>query len=122
MGAQSIDSWAAAVSPSQSHLVYVAGECPVCPGFMDVYFMACAETGRIFCACPGCGCAWSQPPPSDRLDSIDPPEAFAPGGYGHASEEQLRDADLLSSVHRVDTELEAEHFNGMSGFQGHARS
>ena len=102
---------------SQSHRVYVSGECPVCPGYIDVYFMACAETGRIFCACPGCGCAWAEQPPTDQLDTLESPESFAPHGYHHASEEQLRRADLLGSIMRVDTEVEAEYFEGMPGFQ-----
>ena len=107
------------MSHSNSRLIYVAGECPVCPGFMDLYFMACVETGRIFCACPGCGCACDPPAPR-HFDSIDPAQSFAPSGFSHATENQLREAGLLESTSRVDTQLEASLFDGIPGYVGRA--
>jgi hypothetical protein len=74
--------------------IYVAGECCVCGGAGAAVFMKSVCDGRIFFACPACGCAWADPPRPHYVETADPPEKFAPAGFTFARSEDIRSAEL----------------------------
>ncbi len=61
-------------------VLYSAGECPVCSSAGDALFVKDAASGRLFFFCPHCGCAWRDPPRPHEVETIEPPERFAPHG------------------------------------------
>ena len=61
-------------------MLYSAGECPVCSIAGDVLFAKDGGSGRVFFLCPSCGCAWLHPPRPHEVETVDPPEIFAPHG------------------------------------------
>jgi len=64
--------------------IYVAGECSVCADAGAAVFMKALHDGSVFFACPSCGCAWENPPRPHVVDTVDPPEKFAPAGFTFA--------------------------------------
>ncbi len=61
-------------------MLYSTGDCPVCGPAGDILFVKDRVSNRLFFMCPSCGCAWANPPPPYVLDTIDPPQSFAPSG------------------------------------------
>ncbi len=61
-------------------MLYSAGECPVCSIAGDALFVEDRAAGQVFFLCPSCGCAWLSPPRPHEVETINPPERFAPHG------------------------------------------
>lgn len=70
-------------------MLYSAGECPVCSIAGDALFVTDRVSGRVFFLCPSCGCAWQRPPRPREVETIDPPELFAPHGVAVPSKEEI---------------------------------
>lgn len=61
-------------------MLYSAGECCVCSIAGDALFVQDRLSQRIFFLCPHCGCAWLTPPRPHEVETVDPPDIFAPEG------------------------------------------
>ena len=100
-------------------MIYSAGECAVCQGAGDALFVRSIEDGRIFFFCADCGCAWPQPPTPGRVDTIAPPELFAPAGFTLATSADIRTAGW---AHRIAVEHPDTHVPYIDDFVGFRRS
>ncbi len=70
-------------------MLYSAGECPVCSIAGDALFVQDRQSGRMFFLCPACGCAWLTPPRPHEVETVDPPEQFAPAGITVPSKAEI---------------------------------
>lgn len=99
--------------------VLVAGECPVCPGFGAAVFVASIESGRVFFACPTCGCAWNRPP-SASVEAVEAPLRFASGGFRLADRDDVEAAGMTSLVARAEPRGGIYgNFEGIDGSRRH---
>lgn len=73
-------------------MIYSAGPCAVCASAGDALIVRAAGNARVFFVCPGCGCAWGEPPVAGDVATIERPEVFAPAGFALASLAQIRAA------------------------------
>lgn len=64
--------------------------CPV--GCGDLVFLKSIESRNIFLHCTSCGVAWENPPSLHVVDTLDPPESFAPAGIEFPSREDIEAA------------------------------
>jgi len=87
-GADVSRSQAGSVVPTISCL-YSAGDCPVCSDAGDALFVKDRASDRIFFLCPSCGCAWLSPPMPHKVETVDPPESFAPNGVALPSRTEI---------------------------------
>ena len=98
------------------------GSCPVCGDGGAVMVVARADTGRLFFACPSCGCAWDEVPQPPDVETVDPPSHFAPSGFRLATKDEV----LTSGLGSLSTQWQAERshngFEGMDGFVATGRS
>ncbi len=96
------------------------GLCPICADAGAVIVMARVDTGVLFFACPGCGCAWKAPPTAPNVDSINEPKELAPGGFRLASKAEV----LVSKLRVADWDAGRDHtdFEGIVGFQSSSSS
>jgi hypothetical protein len=72
--------------------VFIAAECPVCPGFGAAVFLCRLDVQQVFFGCAACGCAWEHPPL--QLDSIDRTTRFAPAGFRLATRSDIENLRL----------------------------
>ncbi len=95
--------------------IYVAGGCSVCAGAGAAVFLKSLDGGAIFFGCPSCGCAWPTPPDPHVVDSIEPPERFAPAGFTYAQISEIKTAGLEPLI-ESDEEAKDWDFRGARGF------
>lgn len=96
-------------------MIYSAGECAVCCGAGDALFVRSIEAGTIFFLCADCGCAWAAPPSPGRVDTIDPPELFAPAGFTLAT---AADIHAAGWGHRIAVEHPDDHVPYIADYPG----
>ena len=97
--------------------VFVAGDCPVCPGFGAAVFVVALSGGPVFLACPACGCAWDRPP-SSTVDQIESPARFAAGGFRLAVRGDIENAGVVTLIDRVERVGGIyDDFDGSDGFE-----
>ncbi|HZS45312.1 MAG TPA: hypothetical protein VFC63_09445 [Blastocatellia bacterium] len=95
-------------------MIYRAGDCPICDGAGDLFFLRSVRTDQIFFGCPECGCGWPKPS-VDTDDLFDPKEVCAPEGYSLASKSEI---DAAGLTHLIESEFSEEDlkFDGSHGF------
>ncbi len=92
-------------------MLFSAGECPVCSIAGDALFVQDYLSRRIFFLCPHCGCAWLTPPRPHEVETVDPPDIFAPEGivlpsrteivaqgWGAAIAREMDDSEWIESL------------------------
>ena len=79
-------------------MIYSAGPCAVCFDSGDALFVRAIDTGKIFFLCPSCGCAWAEPPTAGEVETIDPPEVFAPAGFTLATKADIHTARWVDRI------------------------
>jgi hypothetical protein len=57
-----------------------AGDCPVCSSAGILALLVSVADGSLLFVCPGCGCAWTSPPPPFTVDEIVGIDQAAPRG------------------------------------------
>jgi len=105
--------WAGDEMTSSS--IYSAGDCSVCASAGRAIFVKALEDGKVFLACPECGCAWLKPPQPFVVDTIDAPIVFAPNGFCLATWNDVAAAGMADLIKLELTVLSA--FQGMRGFR-----
>ena len=89
------------VKTEDESMIYSAGDCPICSGG-DAIFLKNVESGKIFCACDGCSCAWNLPFVEPRLEDLRDVDEFTAAGYSLATADDIEAATLS---HLIVTEL-----------------
>jgi hypothetical protein len=95
--------------------MYSAGDCSVCASAGFAIFVRALDDGKVFLACPECGCAWSKPPKAFVVDTIDAPSALAPKGFCLATPDEIASAGLGGFV-KSDVVGASSGFRGIAGF------
>jgi hypothetical protein len=80
--------------------LYSAGDCSVCGDAGSSFFVSNKGDGSIFFYCPMCGCAWASPPTPLHVDTVDPPEHFAPSGWRAAKMQEIQASGMNNLVSR----------------------
>lgn len=96
--------------------MYSTCECSVCASAGCAVFVKDIVSGKLFLACPECGCAWARPPEAFVVDTIDAIVLFAPQGFWLATSDEITSAGLSDLVKR-DVASASSSFRGMAGFQ-----
>jgi sugar phosphate permease len=96
--------------------MYSAGDCSVCVSAGFAIFVKGLEDGRIFLACPECGCAWAKPPEAFLVDTVNAATVFAPNGFCLATPDEIASAGLADLV-KNDVAGSSSGFHGMAGFR-----
>jgi hypothetical protein len=96
--------------------MYSAGDCSVCASAGFAVFVKNIDDGKVFLACPECGCAWPKPPLAYVVDTIDAPALFAPSGFCLATADEITSAGLGDLV-KGDVADASSGFRGVVGFR-----
>ena len=78
-------------------------------------FVKQRDVATLFFVCPDCGCAWEQLPTPGVVETVDPPNKFAPEGWVVATRAEIDAAGMRDFVWR-ECHFDESVFDGMPGF------